>query len=254
MAITITFGNQKGGVGKSTTSATTAYLLAEKGYKVLAIDMDSQANMVQMIANTDDLLQYEGKTIKEALEFGDVRPYVLSVTDNLHFVPADDYLVLINENKDIKLLKKALEHVQEFYDFIIIDTPPALSKQTINALMVSDYIVVMFQTEKLPYNALPRFMDSIEGAIRAGNTNLQIAGILATLTDRRRNDGKELLELVREEYGDLVFKTVFPRNAKISRLSVYGFFDNPELNEAIKHHSYFLEELLINVKSSQKQI
>lgn len=252
MAVTITFGNQKGGVGKSTTSATTAFLLAEKGYKVLAIDMDSQANMVQMIANTDDLLQYEGKTIKEALELGDVRPYVLSVTDNLHFVPADDYLVLINENRDIRILKKALEPVQDFYDFIIIDTPPALSKQTINALMVSNYIVVMFQTEKLPYNALPRFMDSIEGAKRAGNTNLKIAGILATLTDGRRTDGKELLELVREEYGELVFKTILPRNAKISRLSVYGFFDNPELNEAIKHHADFLEELLSNVKSNKK--
>lgn len=65
MAITISFGNQKGGVGKSTTSATTAFLLAEKGYKVLAIDMDSQANMVQMIANKDDLLQYEKKQLKK---------------------------------------------------------------------------------------------------------------------------------------------------------------------------------------------
>lgn len=160
--------------------------------------------------------------------------------------------VLINENRDIRLLKKALESVQDFYDFIIIDTPPALSKQTINSLMVSDYIVVMFQTEKLPYNALPRFMDSIEGAKRAGNENLKTAGILATLTDGRRNDGKELLELVREEYEDLVFKTILPRSAKISRLSVYGFFDNPELKGALKHHSDFLEELLTNVESSGK--
>lgn len=252
MAITITFGNQKGGVGKSTTSATTAFLLSEMGYKVLAIDMDSQANMVQMIANTDDLLQYEDKTIKEALESGDVRPYVLAASDNLHFVPADDYLVLINENRDIRLLKKALEPVQDFYDYIIIDTPPALSKQTINSLMVSDYVVVMFQTEKLPYNALPRFLDSIEGAIQAGNDKLKIAGILATLTDGRRNDGKELLQLVREEYSDLVFKTIIPRNAKISRLSVHGYFDNPELTEATKHHKEFLEELLSYV--SEKQI
>lgn len=253
MAITITFGNQKGGVGKSTTSATIAFLLAERGYKVLAVDMDSQANMVQMIANTDDLLQYEKRTIKEGIEEGDLRPYILAATDHLHFIPADDYLVLINEVRDIRRLKRSLEPVQDYYDFIIIDTPPALSKQTINALMVSDYIVVMFQTEKLPYNALPRFLDSIEGAVQAGNENLKIAGVLSTLVDGRRTDGKELLELVREEYGDLVFQTVLPRNAKISRLSVYGFFDNPELKEAVKHHNEFLEELLAYVRANEKQ-
>lgn len=253
MAITITFGNQKGGVGKSTTSATAAFLLAERGYSVLAVDMDSQANMMQMIANTDDLLQYEQQTIKEGMEDGDVRPYILATTDNLHFIPADDYLVLINEIRDIFKLQRSLELVQDYYDFIIIDTPPSLSKQTVNALMVSDYIVVMFQTEKLPYNALPRFMDSINGAIQAGNEGLKNAGILATLVDGRRTDGKELLELVREEYGNLVFQTVLPRNAKISRLSVHGFFDNPELKEAVKHHDEFLEELLIYVQANEKQ-
>ncbi|SET49681.1 chromosome partitioning protein [Salinibacillus kushneri] len=242
----------KGGVRKSTTSATTAFLLSQKGYKVLAIDMDSQANMVQMIANTDDLLQYEKRTIKEGMEEEDVRPYVLAATDNLHFIPADDYLVLVNEDRNIIRLKKALEPIQEYYDFIVIDTPPSLSKQTVNALMVSDYVVVMFQTEKLPYNALPRFMDSIEGAKQAGNQKLEIAGILPTLTDGRRNDGKELLQLVQEEYGELVFKTVLPRNAKISRLSVYGFFDNPELNDATKHHAKFLEELLNYVRVKEK--
>ncbi|TFJ90236.1 ParA family protein [Lentibacillus salicampi] len=118
MAVTITFGNQKGGVGKSTTSATIAFLLAERGYKVLAVDMDSQANMVQMIANTDDLLQYEKRTIKEGIEEGDVRPYILGATDNLHFIPADDYLVLINEDRDIRRLDRALEPVQGYYDFL----------------------------------------------------------------------------------------------------------------------------------------
>jgi len=252
MAITITFGNQKGGVGKSTTAATTAFLLSEMGYKVLAIDMDSQANMVQMLANTDNLLQYENNTIKEALELGDVRPFVLSITNQLHFVPSDDFLVLINENRNIYLLKEALEPVQSLYDFIIIDTPPALSKQTINSMMVSDYIVVMFQTEKLPYNALPRFLDTIDGAIEAGNKSLKVAGILTTLVDGRRKDGKELLELVHKEYKELIFKTVIPRTAKISRLSVYGFFDNPELEEAIESHREFLKELLNYVETNSK--
>lgn len=250
-ATVITYSLQKGGVGKTTTCGLSAFLLSEMGYKVLAVDMDSQGNLTQMVSGYDDLETFYQETIKEALEFGDVNPFIKIVSDNLHYVPADDYLVLIADYKGpipkSTLLRNAIEKAKKEYDFILIDTPPNLSIQTINALIASDYVVILFETAKFSYNAIPRFLDSIEGAKNNGNPDLKIAGILATLSDSRRNDSKELLELINEEYKDLVFKTIIPRRAAIGRLSVYGFFDNPEIRQAAKAHEDFVKELLNRV-------
>lgn len=250
-ATVITFSLQKGGVGKTTTCGVSAYLLSEMGFKVLAIDMDSQGNLTQLVSGFDELEPFYQETIKEALEYGDVNPFVKIASDNLHYVAADDYLVLINDYKGPTpkglLLSKAIEKVKEEYDFILIDTPPNLSIQTINALIASEYVVIMFETAKFSYNAIPRFMDSITGARDNGNPGLKIAGILATLSDSRRNDSKELLELIHEEYRELVFKTIIPRRAAIGRLSVYGFFDNPEIRQATEVHKQFIKELLSRV-------
>ncbi|WP_047982112.1 ParA family protein [Ornithinibacillus contaminans] len=250
-ATVITFSLQKGGVGKTTTCGLSAFLLSEMGYKVLSIDLDSQGNLTQLISGYDDLEPFYQDTIKEAMEYGDVNPYIKIASDNLHYVAADDYLVLIADYKGPKsksaLLRDAIETIKDEYDFILIDTPPNLSIQTINALIASDHVVIMFETAKFSYSAIPRFMDSIVGARNNGNPNLKVAGILATLSDSRRNDSKELLELVNEEYGDLVFDTVIPRRAAIGRLSVYGFFNNPEINQATKVHEEFIKELLSRV-------
>ena len=247
-ATVITYSLQKGGVGKTTTCGLSAYLLSEQGYKVLAIDMDSQGNLTQLISGFDELEPFYEDTIKEAMEDGEVNPFIKVAADNLHYGAADDYLVLISDYKGNKnksfLLHDAIRSVKEEYDFILIDTPPNLSIQTINALIASDYVVIMFETAKFSYNAIPRFIDSIEGAKNNGNPDLKIAGILATLSDARRTDNKELLSVVQEEYKDLMFETVIPRRATIGRLSVYGFFDNPEINEATKAHKEFIKELL----------
>jgi chromosome partitioning protein len=255
MSKVITYSLQKGGVGKTTTCGLSAYLLSEQGYKVLAIDMDSQGNLTQLISGFDDLEPFYKDTVKEAMEQGDVNPFIKIASDNLHYVPADDFLVLINDYKGpyqkSSLLRGAIESIKNEYDYILIDTPPNLSMQTINALIASDYVVIMFETAKFSYNAIPRFLDSIEGARNNGNPNLEIAGILSTLSDARRNDNKELLELIREEYGKLVFKTTIARRATIGRLSVYGFYNNPEIKQAIELHQEFVKELLERVNKEQ---
>jgi chromosome partitioning protein len=247
----VTYSLQKGGVGKTSCCGISGFLLSEMGYKVLALDMDSQGNLTQMISGYDDLESFYQETMKEALECGDVEPFIRIASDNLHYVPADDYLVLISDYRGSTpksmLLREAIEKVKEEYDFILIDTPPNLSVQTVNALIASDYVVIMFETAKFSYNAIPRFLDSITGARDNGNPDLKIAGILATLSDSRRNDSKELLQLIREEYGELVFKTIIPRRAAIGRLSVYGFFDNPEIRQATEIHKDFIKELLERV-------
>lgn len=256
-AVTISFSLQKGGVGKTTTCGLSAFLLNQLGFSVLAIDMDSQGNLTQLISGIDDLSVFSGETVKEALENNDIESYInVSDSENLHYVPADDYLVLINDyaakNKSY-LLKNAIQSVKNDYDFILIDTPPNLSIQTLNALMASDFVVIMFETAKFAYNAIPRFIETVKGIQKNGNTALQIAGILATLSDARRNDNKELLKLIRDDYGNLVFDSVIPRRASIGRLSVEGFFNNPEINQASKTHKKFVEEMIERVKL-EKQI
>ena len=111
-ATVITYSLQKGGVGKTTCCGLSAYLLSEMGYKVLAIDMDSQGNLTQLVSGYDDLEPFYQETIKEALELGDVNPFIRVASDNLHYVPADDYLVLIADYKGqtpkSMLLRKAI--------------------------------------------------------------------------------------------------------------------------------------------------
>lgn len=249
----ISFSLQKGGVGKTTTSTLTAFLLSQQGNKVLAIDMDSQGNMTQVLSGTDDLSVFEKQTIREALLEGNLSPFIRVASENLHYIPADDYLVLLNDYSGpiprYELLIAALVNVLDEYDYVIIDTPPNLGTQTLNALLASDYVVIMFETAKYAYNAIPRFLETIETVKQSGNDQLEILGILATLSDARRSDNKELLELVKEEYSDLLFKTVISRKAAVGRIPIYGLFNNPEIKAATEQHNEFIKELISRVTS-----
>lgn len=248
----ITFGVQKGGVGKTMTSGITAFLLSRQGYKVLAIDMDSQGNLTQFISGEDNLYVFEKKTVLEAILEGDARPYIRVIDEQLHLLPSDDYLVTISRlsrklaNPSLAL-KNALKPVIDIYDYIIIDTPPALSEQTINALGASTHVVIMFETSKFCYSAIPRFIELVEGVQQKINPELKIAGILRTLYDAKRSDSKAMIELISEEYNELVFQTIIHRRATTGRLPVYGLWDNPESKTAFEYHEEFLKELLERV-------
>ncbi|WP_347552985.1 ParA family protein (plasmid) [Pseudalkalibacillus hwajinpoensis] len=259
MAKVITFGVQKGGVGKTLTSGITAFLLAQRGYKVLAVDMDSQGNLTQFISGSDDLYDFQEQTVLEAIKEGDARPYIKAMDDHLHLLPADDFLATIAQylfreysGNPSLALDSALSSVKDFYDYIIIDTPPALSEQTINALGASTHVVIMFETSKFCYSAIPRFLDTIEAAKSKINPDLQIAGILRTLADAKRTDSKAMIELIEEEYSELVFDTVIHRRATTGRLPVYGLWENKEANQAFSYHKKFLRELIGRVGKPEK--
>lgn len=258
MAITVSFSIQKGGCAKTTTAGIVSYILSQQ-YKVLACDLDSQGNLTELLMQTD-VYDFHGRTILEALRERNAAPYIHKVTDTLHLLTADDLLATFSRwlysdyhgNRSL-VLRETLEPVQASYDFIIIDTPPALSDQTINALSASDAVVAMFEASKFCYSALGRFLETVYHVQDKVNPSLQIAGILTAIIDKRRTDAKAFLELVQEEYPDLVFNTVITRKAATGRLSVQGFRDNPELDEAIDQYIPFVEELLARVKHQQGQ-
>jgi chromosome partitioning protein len=263
VAITITMGIQKGGCGKSTTTGILSYLLKEDGYKVLAIDMDSQGNLTELLSEKPSN-EFMGKSVLEAMQQNNIEEYIISIDDHLDLLPANNFLATFprwiytgktyqGESLPFKgnpslILDQTLDQIRDKYDFIVIDTPPSLSEQTTNALCASEYVVVMFECSNWCYSAIPNFMDSVEGARSFGNRNTQVLGILRTMNDVRRSDAKAFNEMIEEDYPNDVFKTVVTRKAPIGRLALYGFNENVELKQALAQYKSFYKELITRVK------
>ena len=266
MAITITMGIQKGGCGKSTTAGILSYLLSRDGYKVLAIDLDSQGNLTELLSNQPSN-EFIGRSVLEAMQKQDVKKYILPIEKNLDLLPATNFLATfprwIYTGKTYKgdtipfkgapslILDKSLDGIRNEYDFIIIDTPPSLSEQTTNALCASEYVVVLFECSNWCYSAIPNFMESVTSAKNHGNRNTEVIGILRTLNDLRRSDAKAFNEMITEDYPDEVFKTVITRRAPIGRLALYGFNKNSELKQALLQYEEFYKELIKRVQSKR---
>lgn len=251
-ATIMSFGIQKGGSSKTTTSGVTSHLLSRQ-YKVLTIDMDSQGNLTEFLARKD-VEYFSGKTVLEAMQHRDVTDYIYPITDNLHLVPADDLLAtfsrwLYNDHVGNKamVLREALEPVMDIYDYIIIDTPPALGDLTINSLAASDRVVAMFEASIFCYSALGRFLETCWHIRERVNPKLVVAGILRGLIDARRTDNKALISQVADTYGELCFDTILTRNAAAGRLPLVGFENNNELDRAVAQYEIFLEELMKRV-------
>lgn len=266
LAITITMGIQKGGCGKSTTTGILAYLLKEDGYRVLAIDMDSQGNLTELLSEQPSN-EFIGKSVLEAMQQNDVKSFIVPITDKLDLLPANNFLATLPrwlytgktyKGENIRysgnpslVLDAVLDQIRDDYDFIIIDTPPSLSEQTTNALCASEYVVVLFECSNWCYSAIPNFMDSVVSANEFGKRDTQVIGILRTLNDIRRSDAKAFNEMIEEDYPSDVFKTIITRKAPTGRLALYGFNENPELKQALEQYKHFYKELIERVKSER---
>ncbi|MBM7580823.1 ParA family protein [Jeotgalibacillus terrae] len=261
-ATIITFGISKGGCSKSTSSGITSYLLSQEE-KVLAIDMDGQGNLTSFLTGEYDICNvFEEKTVLEAILEGDARPYIIRIQDNLDLIPSNDFLATLPRqmySKRLKLdaLQKALAPIIEDYDWIIIDTPPSLSEQTILPLSTyseaGSHVVIMFDGSMFAYYAIPKFIEMVEGARDRYNANLNTAGILFSLIDARAKENEAMLESIEEEYPHLKFNTVIKRKASTRRLPIAGFNGNPELKNALEYYIPFVEELKKRVQQKQPQ-
>lgn len=273
MAITITMGIQKGGCGKSTTTGILAHLLKEDGYRVLAIDMDSQGNLTEMLTGVTSNNFIE-KSVLEAIQYRNAKKYIVPIDKNLDLLPANNFLATLprwlytgktyrgeyidfNYNGELKnpnhVLDDLLDQVREDYDFIVIDTPPSLSEQTTNALCASEYVVVLFESSNWCYSAIPNFMDTIEIIREKGRKDTQVIGILRTLNDSRRNDTHAFNQMIAEDFPDEVFETIIKRKAPIGRLSLFGFKENPELQKALRDYKKFYKELMERVENRRNK-
>lgn len=254
MGVTISFGIQKGGCGKTTTAAMTSYLLSKKA-KVLAVDFDSQGNLTQFLTQRG-IYDFTQKTVLEAITDKNPIPYIYEINENLHILPAEDrlatfsrYLYREYKGNPTTLLKETLAVVKDNYDYITIDLPPNLGDQTINALTASDYAVVMLQSEPFCYDALDRYLETLQHVQEMTNPNLVLAGILTTLLDSRTTIDTSVLEKARGDYEDVVFDTVIKRRSRIKEFCLEGIKDTTKADrDALKPYAEFTKELMKRVQ------
>lgn len=224
MAQIIVLANQKGGVGKTTTSINLGAALAQAGQRVLLVDIDAQGNATSGSGVDKSLLEHDSyDVIVEQTPLHEV----IVATDNYDLVPATIQLSgaeieLAKQPQREYRLKTVLETVRDDYDFILIDNPPALGLMTVNAFTAADAILIPVQTEFYALEGLGQLLNTIELVRQQFNPDLDVAGILLTMYDGRTNLAKQVAQEVRSYFDDKVYDTIIPRSVRLSEAPSYG--------------------------------
>lgn len=251
MRRTIAIANQKGGVGKTTTAINLSACLAEKGKKVLAVDMDPQGNMTSGLGVDKDSVEntiynliigeakMEEVLIKNVLENLDIIP------TNIDLSGAEIELLDVEEKEYI--VRNEINKIKDNYDFIIIDCPPSLSMLTINALTAADSVLVPIQCEYYALEGLSQLIHTIELVQERLNKKLEIEGVVFTMYDARTNLSLEVVENVKENLNQNIYKTIIPRNVRLAEAPSYGLPINMYDPKSTGAESYrLLAEEVIN--------
>ena len=244
MGRVIAISNQKGGVGKTTTSINLSACLAEKGKKVLVIDIDPQGNTTSGLGLDKDSLKatvYD-LMINYAPIWDCISP---SVVDNVSVIPSDRDLAgaeieLVGIKEREYILKKEVDKVKDDYDFVIIDCPPSLSMLTINAMTTADTVPVRIQCEYYALEGLSELIHTINLVKNRLNENLEIKGVVFTMYDGRTCLSMEVVENVKENLKQNVYKTIIPRNVRLAEAPSHGLpinMDEPKSAGAVSYRN-----------------
>jgi chromosome partitioning protein len=233
---TFVIANQKGGVGKTTTVLNLGASLARKGKKTLVIDLDPQANLSSGLGFTKQFDKESWNETEEApyKNIYDVlinqiplsKVFVMTNQENLMLVPshlslAGAEIEMVNMLARETLLKKAISEFNEDIDYVLIDCPPSLGLLTINALTASDHLIIPIQCEYFALEGLGQLIETTK-LIRGINPTLQIGGVVLTMFDSRTRLSSNVVDDVREYFKDKAFKTVVPRNVRLSEAPSFG--------------------------------
>ena len=251
MGKVISVANQKGGVGKTTTTVNLATLIAKKGKKVLLIDTDPQGNATSGLGITKELefsvydilvgeTSFEETVQETAIKNLKVCP------SNISLAGAEVELVSMMSRE--QRLKVKLDEVKEKYDYILIDCPPSLGLVTLNAFTASDSVLIPVQCEYFALEGLGQLLNTVNLVKKHLNKNLEIEGALLTMYDARTNLSNQVVKEVKKYFEDKVYKTVIPRNVRLSEAPSYGMpisIYDPK-SKGAKAYEKFTKELLKN--------
>ncbi len=222
----IAIANQKGGVGKTTTSVNLSAALAAKGKKVLVIDTDPQGNTTSgfgieknELDNTIYELMLSECSIKECI-LNDVIPGVSVIPSNVNLAATEIELIGVDRKEFI--LKREIEWVKDSYDYIMIDCPPSLNFLTINSMTTADSVLVPIQCEYYALEGLSQLIHTINLVKERLNPDLAMEGVLFTMYDSRTNLSLQVVENVKSHLNEKVFTTVIPRNIRLAEAPSYG--------------------------------
>lgn len=226
MGRVIVVANQKGGVGKTTTAINLSACLAEAGKKVLAVDIDPQGNMTsglgvekEDVKNTIYELLLGETEIDECLQETVVEGLKL-IASNINLAAAE--IELIGEPEKEFILQKTLENVKEDYDYIVIDCPPSLNMLTINSMCAADTVLVPIQCEYYALEGLSQLIHTIRLVQERLNPKLEIEGVVFTMYDARTNLSLQVVENVKSNLQQNIYKTIIPRNVRLAEAPSHG--------------------------------
>lgn len=222
----IAIANQKGGVGKTTTSINLAASLARAGRNILLIDLDPQGNATmgsglektELECSIYDLLTAQAE-FSEVVSFADEAGYEI-LPANADLTAAE--VALLQQDEKELILKKVLEENKDQFEFILIDCPPSLNMLTVNALVAADSVMIPMQCEYYALEGLTALSETIQAIAARFNPNLEIEGILRTMYDPRNRLTLDVSEQLKEYFGDKVYRTVIPRNIRLAEAPSYG--------------------------------
>ncbi len=226
MAKVISIANQKGGVGKTTTAVNVAASMAATKRRVLLIDLDPQGNAT--MGSGVDKYDVENTCYELLIDDVPVEDVIITETTGKYHLIAGNADVTAAEIKLMEVfarelrLRKALESIQDKYDYIFIDCPPSLNQLTVNALAASDSVLVPMQCEYYALEGVTALMDTIEKLASVVNPELKIEGVLRTMYDPRNRLANDVSEQLKRHFGDQVYRTVIPRNVRLAEAPSHG--------------------------------